>query len=65
MSHHELQEISDVTKAAWKRVSNSRAAKLNELSAHSSVTFVTKKVENFTFEWLQLLVQTCYQQVFD
>ena len=33
--------------------------------AHSSVTFVTKKVENFTFEWLQLLVQTCYQQVFD
>ena len=24
-----------------------------------------KKVENFTFEWLQLLVQTCYQQVFD
>ena len=24
-----------------------------------------KKVENFTFERLQLLVQTCYQQVFD
>ena len=24
-----------------------------------------KKMENFTFEWLQLLVQTCYQQIFD
>ena len=24
-----------------------------------------KKVDNFTFEWLQLLMQTCYQQVFD
>ena len=23
-----------------------------------------KKVENFTFEWLQLLVQTCYQKIF-
>ena len=24
-----------------------------------------KKGESFTFEWLQLLVQTYYQQVFD
>ena len=30
-----------------------------------SFSFVTKKVENFTFQWLQLLVQTCYQQAFD
>ena len=33
---------------------------MDSVQAHSSVTFVTKKVDNFTFEWLQLLVQTWF-----